>query len=70
LVCELEAELSWHKVALADALALIQGDSDELEKLRTELAEARRDVEALRARQFKPYPDGPMPGPFGWEVKS
>jgi hypothetical protein len=45
LVCELEAELSWHKVALADALALIQGDSDELERLRGELAEVRRDAE-------------------------
>jgi hypothetical protein len=38
--------------------------------LRAELAEARRQLEALKARQFKPYPDGPMPGPFGWEIKS
>ncbi len=42
----------------------------ELYQLRTELAEARRQLEALKARQFKPYPDGPMPGPFGWEIKS
>jgi hypothetical protein len=41
-----------------------------IELLQSELAEARRYAEALRARQFKPYPDGPMPGPFGWEVKS
>jgi hypothetical protein len=42
--------------------------------LEAQLAEARRERdrlrEALKARQFKPYPDGPMPGPFGWEIKS
>jgi thioredoxin-like negative regulator of GroEL len=41
-----------------------------VESMENELAEARRQLEALKARQFKPYPYGPMPGPFGWEVKS